>query len=456
MELPEAFREEMKVLLGDEYDEYERSFEEPRIYGLRVNTLKWSVKECQRKLPCETEQVPWVENGLFYDGEEVRLSKDPYYYGGLYYLQEPSAMTPASLLPVEPGDMVLDLCGAPGGKSTELGAKLKGKGMLAANDISNSRAKALLKNLELFGVANLCVTSETPERLSGEFPEFFHKILVDAPCSGEGMFRKEPEMGKAWLEKGPDYYCEIQKGILKEAVKMLRPGGLLLYSTCTFSVKEDEDVVRWVLDGFPDMKLRPIPLFEGASDGMGLSGCLRLFPHRIRGEGHFMALLEKDGERQEHQDEDRTLKAGNRAPDGLKQEKGLWEFLEKTKIPWDASRIVKKQEMVFYLPQGFEEGRRLRYLRTGLWMGTIKKGRFEPSQAMAMVLNEALYDNCISFGREDQRVIRYLKGETIALLEGEGPVSGWCLVCVDGFGLGFAKGSGMTLKNKYYPGWRWQ
>lgn len=169
-----------------------------------------------------------------------------------------------------------------------------------------------------------------------------------------------------------------------------------------------------------------------------------------------MALLEKDGERQEHQDEDRTLKAGNRVPDGLKQEKGLWEFLEKTKIPWDASRIVKKQEMVFYLPQGFEEGRRLRYLRTGLWMGTIKKGRFEPSQAMAMVLKEELYANSLSFDREDHRVIRYLKGETLVLKEGEGPRKGWCLVCVDGFGLGFARGNNMTLKNKYYPGWRWQ
>ena len=260
IDLPQAFRQEMKSLLGEDYDAYLKSFEEPRSFGLRVNTLRLSVRECREKLSCRTEPVPWIDNGLFYDGDEVRLSKDPYYYAGLYYLQEPSAMTPAALLPVEPGDMVLDLCAAPGGKSTELGAKLKGKGMLVANDISTSRARALLKNLEVFGIPNICVTSEAPEKLSQSFPEFFDKILVDAPCSGEGMFRKDPQMVKDWLTKGPDYYCTIQKEITGEAVKMLRPGGYLMYSTCTFSTKEDEDVINWIFRNFPDMELQPLPL----------------------------------------------------------------------------------------------------------------------------------------------------------------------------------------------------
>ena len=184
--LPEGFKKEMQEILGEEYGQYLESFERPVSRGLRVNTLKWDRQECMEKMPWRTKAVPWIANGLFYEGED-RLSKDPYYFAGLYYLQEPSAMTPASLLPVEPGDMVLDLCAAPGGKSTELGAKLKGRGMLVANDISNSRAKALLKNLERFGISNMCVLSETPQRLSGAFPGFFDKILVDAPCSGEGM-----------------------------------------------------------------------------------------------------------------------------------------------------------------------------------------------------------------------------------------------------------------------------
>lgn len=452
IELPEVFREQMKSLLGAEYGQYIKSFEEPRSFGLRVNTLKWNTGECRQKLPCKTTPVPWVDGGLFYEGDEVRLSKDPYYYAGLYYLQEPSAMTPAFLLPVEPGDMVLDLCAAPGGKSTQLGAKLKGKGMLLSNDISNSRAKALLKNLELSGIPNICVTSETPGKLSEAFPDFFDKILVDAPCSGEGMFRKEPQMIKDWLKRGPDDYCGLQKEIMAEAVKMLRPGGYLMYSTCTFSEKEDEDVIRWVLETCPGMELSPLPLFEGASDGVGLSGCLRLFPHKLRGEGHFMALLHKKG----ITGRERAAAAGRHQAARQKEEEELWDFLGRCRVEWDYSRMVKRQDMVYYLPEGFPEGRKLRYLRTGLWMGTLKKGRFEPSQALAMVLNGNLYDNSISFSREDGRVIRYLKGETIALEEGEGPLKGWCLVCVDGFSLGFAKGNHMSLKNKYYPGWRWQ
>ncbi len=469
--LPETFQEEMRSLLGQEYESYIKSFDTPNIPGLRVNTLRLTREACQKILPCATTPIPWISNGLFYE-DGARLSKDPCYYGGLYYLQEPSAMTPASLLPVKPGDMVLDLCAAPGGKSTELGARLRGKGMLVANDISNSRAKGLLKNLELFGIANICVVSEPPERLSSVFPEFFDSILIDAPCSGEGMFRKDPAMIREWMKKGPDCYRAVQKDIVREGISMVKTGGYLLYSTCTFSRQEDEELVRWVLDTFGEMELVPLPLFEGASDGIGLSGCLRLFPHRIRGEGHFMALLRKKktdsaaedsagqnrkkGEINQKNPVGRYLSGKAGQGDDLGQDTEFWNFLGDTALDWDRHRLVKRQDKIYYLPEGFVEEAKLRYLRTGLFMGTIKKGRFEPSQAMAMVLSENQYSNCVSFSREDERVIRYLKGETIALTDGEGPKSGWCLVCVDGFALGFAKGNQMTLKNKYYPGWRWQ
>lgn len=447
----------MKDLLGDDYQAYLDSFEEPRIYGLRVNTLKWTPEQC-RQVYGDFQPVPWIANGLLYP-EERRMAKDPYYYAGLYYLQEPSAMTPASVLPVEPGDKVLDLCAAPGGKSTELGAKLKGQGVLMANDISNSRAKALLKNLELFGVSNICVTSETPEKLASVYPEYFDKILVDAPCSGEGMFRKDADMVKDWLEHGPAYYAPIQKEILHQAVAMLRPGGMMVYSTCTFDKREDEEQILDLLETYPEMEVVPLPRFAGACDSFGFTGAIRLFPHKIKGEGHFVVLLRKkaDGQEAKQGKAGKQAKAGKQTkiPAVLEKEPELKAFLEKCGIFEDPSRFMVREDSIYYLPEGFEPAKGIRYLRTGLLVGTLKKGRFEPSQALAMALSPDTFADCISFNREDDRVIRYLKGETISLNEGEKPRKGWALVCVDGFALGFAKGNGMTLKNKYYPGWRW-
>lgn len=454
IQLPETFTASMKDLLGDDYQAYLDSFEEPRIYGLRVNTLKWTPEQC-RQVYGDFQPVPWIANGLLYP-EERRMAKDPYYYAGLYYLQEPSAMTPASVLPVEPGDKVLDLCAAPGGKSTELGAKLKGQGVLIANDISNSRAKALLKNLELFGVSNICVTSETPEKLASVYPEYFDKILVDAPCSGEGMFRKDADMVKDWLEHGPAYYAPIQKEILHQAVAMLKPGGMMVYSTCTFDKREDEEQILGLLETYPEMEVVPLPRFAGACDSFGFTGAIRLFPHKIKGEGHFVVLLRKKAAEQEHAGK-QNGKTGTRpkVPAALEKEPELKAFLEKCGIFADPSRFMVREDSIYYLPENFEPAKGIRYLRTGLLVGTLKKGRFEPSQALAMALSPDTFKDCISFNRGDERVIRYLKGETISLNEGEKPRKGWVLVCVDGFALGFAKGNGMNLKNKYYPGWRW-
>ena len=143
-----------------------------------------------RICPFEITPVPWTDNGFYYDGERLSPAKHPYYSAGLYYLQEPSAMTPASRLPVEPGDKVLDLCAAPGGKATELGARLKGEGLLVANDISSSRAKGLLKNIEVFGIGNVAVLCEEPGKMENCFQEFFDKILIDAPCSGRSEERR--------------------------------------------------------------------------------------------------------------------------------------------------------------------------------------------------------------------------------------------------------------------------
>ena len=458
LKLSEEYLNRMRDLLGEEeFSAYLKSFDEERLYGLRVNTAKVTPEAFPELVSWDLKPVPWIPNGFYYEGTE-RPAKDPYYYAGLYYLQEPSAMTPAMLLPVKPGDRVLDLCGAPGGKSTELGVKLAGKGVLISNDISNSRAKALLKNLELWGISNICVTSETPDKLADVFGPWFDKILIDAPCSGEGMFRKDDDMVKSYEERGPEYYSEIQKEITDQAVRMLAPGGLLLYSTCTFSRCEDEEIICHILENHQEMELIRLPLFEGASGGIGLDGCIRLFPHKIKGEGHFISLLRKNGGGAERtaagsRERSRTEPQGKKAP-ALPTE--LTDFLALMNREFDGSRIMIKNDSVYYLPENFVPAKELRYLRTGLLLGELKNKRFEPGQVLAMTLHAEEFRQTISWKKEDDRVIRYLKGETISLTPEEGPVKGWCLVCVDGYPLGFAKGTGMALKNKYYPGWRWQ
>lgn len=301
--LPQAFLSRMREMLGDEYVEFLESYQKPRTYGLRVNTSKITCEEFEKLVPFPVTRIPWTENGYFYS-EDVRPSRCPMYQAGLYYLQEPSAMTPAACLPVNPGESVLDLCAAPGGKATALGAALKGQGLLIANDISTSRARALLRNLELFGISNSFVTNETPARLAEQFPEFFHKILLDAPCSGEGMFRKEEALAKDWTPEKSHELARIQRELILQSADMLRPGGLLLYSTCTFAPEEDEGTISYLLEQREDMELLELPAYEGFSPGVpewgngneNLRKCVRIFPHKMNGEGHFLALMKKQGQ----------------------------------------------------------------------------------------------------------------------------------------------------------------
>ncbi|NCC44524.1 MAG: SAM-dependent methyltransferase [Clostridia bacterium] len=373
-----------------------------------------------------------------------------YYYAGLYYLQEPSAMTPADRLAPVPGDFVLDLCAAPGGKATELGARLQGEGILVANDISNSRAKALLKNLELMGIPNIYVTSEEPEKLVSQLPEFFDKILVDAPCSGEGMFRKDPKMISYWESQGPEYYSLIQQKLICQAADMLRPGGRLLYSTCTFSELENEGTINWLLKNRPEMHLVSCPFYEGFSSGYGgYSECVRIFPHKMAGEGHFMALLEKDGS---------ASKRKEGSGYSCKIPAPAQEFLDgcSSSDIWKDKVFYLQEDRLYALGKSDLMPKKLRYLRTGLFLGTCRKNRFEPSQALAMALQMDQYQSSLSFSRDDERVLRYLKEETLDVSDKNAKKNGWQLIGVDGYPLGWGKLSGGSLKNKYYAGWRWQ
>lgn len=468
MVLPQTYEERMRKQLGEsEYREYEACLTKRARSALRVNTRKITTEAWTELSPFTMRRVPWISNGFYYDDADAP-SKHPYYYAGLYYLQEPSAMTPANLLPIEPGDRVLDLCAAPGGKSTELAAKLQGTGLLVANDISATRAKALLKNLEVFGATNILVISEEPNSLAGRFAGYFDKILVDAPCSGEGMFRKQPAIIKNWEQYGTGYYNNLQKSILPKAVEMLKPGGMLLYSTCTFSAMEDEETVAWLLQQYPEMELVPVIPAEKAEIYAGygfMTGrpdwmeepleetrkCARLFPHRLEGEGHFIALFRKR--------EDATSYGRTEPFRGYcrtsEMPVELTELLAKLRMRddrIDPSRIVIREEHVYAMPEDMPATNGLRVLRSGWYLGDAKKGRFEPSQAFAMGLFSDEYPTVYNLRADDPNTVRYLKCETLEVTENmpEGNV----LVCVDSHPLGFARVKGGSFKNRFLPGWR--
>lgn len=468
MNLPKLFEDRMKTLLGEEYEEYLQCYNKPHFGGLRVNTLKSSPEVFEKNCPFSVKRIPWVWNGYYYDTQE-QPSKHPYYYAGLYYIQEPSAMTPASLLPIEKGDKVLDICAAPGGKSTELGAKLGGEGLLVSNDISNSRAKALLKNIELFGIRNALVTSEAPNKLVEYFPEYFDKILIDAPCSGEGMFRKSPAIMKNWEQYGVEYYNKLQKEIILFAARMLKPGGQMLYSTCTFSPEENEGTISYLLKEYPEFEVvNAIPTkeqqkelgisYEGFDYGKPvwvdgkeeLKHCLRLWPHKINGEGHFVALLHKRAEKEAMHPAGHSVNSA-RMKSSLSEE--AIEFFEQLHFPIKQEQLVVHEERVYLLPEGLPNLKGLRILRQGLLLGEMKKQRFEPSQALASSLTIADYDKRIELSVTDPNVIRYLKCEAIEL-EGD-YADGWYLVCVEKYPLGWMKVAKNNFKNKYLPGWRW-
>ena len=479
--LPAAFTARMEKLLGKDYETFLKSYEETRKYALRVNTLKISPEEFVQIAPFHLTKVPWIDNAFYYE-EEDAPARHPFYYAGLYYLQEPSAMTPASVLAPQKGERVLDLCAAPGGKATALAAMLGGEGLLVANDISASRCRALLKNLELFGTVNAFVTNAVPARLAEQFPGWFDSVLLDAPCSGEGMFRKDENTIRAWYPEKNAECAKIQKDLILRSADMLRPGGRLLYSTCTFAPEENEEVIQHLLSQRPDMQLCSIPHREGFSAGLcGLDKCVRLWPHIAGGEGHFLALLQKDGSASEkigtadEAEERRSQmpksavkekkmagkKGGTRAqaprPDarieqffeqtGIKSER-ISGWLEKTQI---------RGTQVYFDTAYRGEAKGIPFVRNGLYAGELKKDRFEPSQELAMALARSECSLVLNLPAEDERLMRYLKGETISYIPEEikaKQAKGWVLICAAGYPLGWGKAGGGLIKNKYHTGWR--
>ena len=428
--LPDKYLKTIKEILQDEYDEYIASFNENRIHSLKVNTSKISTDDFEKLF--KLERVPWTNDGFYYEDESI--TKSPYYYAGLYYVQEASAMLPAEVLPIEEDDIVLDACAAPGGKSLKLLNKLNNTGLLVSNDVSPSRANALLRNIERFGFSNYYVISKDIIELEEKYKNTFDKILLDAPCSGEGMFRKDKSLINSWLEKDEEYYAPIQKKLLQASLNMLKDGGMLLYSTCTFNTKEDEEVVRYALEKNKDVRLVPIKKYDGFKDGNDNIG-VKLFPHRIKGEGHFVCLLQKGNIQSKEKKQHTQVKSNIDFINSLNKEFKDGEFLDINENTY----FVKPFDVKY-----------IRTLRSGLLLGKNTSHGFEPSQQLALNLKDREYDNVLSLDINDIRVDKYLKGETIEI---DLKYKGLVLVCIDKYPLGFGKGSNGLLKNKIDKGW---
>jgi NOL1/NOP2/sun family putative RNA methylase len=451
MKLPVAFEIKMKILLKDEYEAYLKSYDLPKYQGFRVNTLKVSLEEWETINPFkETEKVSWCEEGFYYE-DSVKPTKHPYYYAGLYYMQEPSAMAPGAYIPIDKGDRVLDLCAAPGGKSTQIAARLGQTGVLVANDISTSRARALLKNIENFGARNVIVTSETPEKLAVKCKSYFDKILIDAPCSGEGMFRKSEEAIKNWETYNTEVCCGLQRSILEDAAQMLKPSGMILYSTCTFAPEENEGMIQEFLLKHTDFKVIPLEPKAGmqkahpewVNGDVQIAGAIRLWPHHVKGEGHFVCLLQKEGTGKE---EPMQRVAKKR----IKDYKDAADFIKKyTHISLEEP-VGEIQGRLYLVPDDAPDLSGLRVMRSGMLLGEMKNKRFEPYHGLVLAYGQAMFKSVINLKSEDENVKRYLKGETL-LYETD---KGYHVLCVDGYPLGWVKAQNGSLKNQYPPSWR--
>ncbi len=427
--LPEAFLQRMKAQLGAEYPQYLESLERPRAVALRLNPLKGDVP----RLPFVREQVPWEQWGFYYDPAS-RPGLHPYHEAGVYYLQEASAMAPVALLDPQPGERVCDLCAAPGGKTTQIAGRMAGEGFLLCNEINPKRAKILSRNIERMAVSNALVTNEHPRTLAEKYPGFFDKVLVDAPCSGEGMFRKEEAAVTDWSQETVQMCARRQTEILSSAAELVRPGGRLVYSTCTFAPEENEQTVENFLKAHPEFEPEPahVPWFTPAG-----TGAFRLWPHKLLGEGHFAAVLHKVGE---------SVSTDNALPPE-KLPKPWMEFAQKLNITLPAGKPVLFGQSLFWAPEQLPQIRGVKVLRPGLELGEVKKDRFEPAHALALWLKNAAVTH--SLEAASPQMTAYLHGETLPA-----NVSGWCLVQVDGYSIGWGKGDGKVLKNHYPKGLR--
>lgn len=440
--LPQSFLERMRQLLGNEFDAFSAAYGRPRNTGLRRNPCKTA-----SPLPrvfCE-DAVPWEPDG-YYCNPETRPGLHPWHDAGAYYLQEPSAMAPARLLDAQPGERILDLCAAPGGKTTQIAAAMQGQGLLICNEIHPKRAQILSSNIERLGISNALVLNEHPAHLAERFSNYFDRILVDAPCSGEGMFRKEEAAVRDWSEETVAMCAVRQSEILHSAAQMLRPGGRLVYSTCTFSPEENEGVISqflWHHSDFFIEKLDAPHFSSGRPDWInhpatGLEYTFRLWPHKLRGEGHFVAVLRRTGT---DSPAETALHPAEEEPDTL------LDFLEEHNLTLPSGTFLRFGDVCFLAPQHLPSLSSLHVLRAGLELGALRKKRFIPSHALALWLKD--FPKTVDLSADAPQTAAYLRGETL-----HGTQRGWALLRVDSLSLGWVRGADGILKNHYPKGLR--
>ena len=474
MNLPIEFEKKMKAFLGNEWEEFLYSYDNNRFQALRFNTLKVgknkSVEEeiagIMDKLGIPMDKkVTWANDAYYYD-EKKRPGKHPYHEMGLYYIQEPSAMSAAALLAPKPGMRVLDLCAAPGGKSTQLATYLGDSGLLVSNEINTQRSRILSQNIERMGIKNAVVTNEDSFALAAHFPNFFHAIQVDAPCSGEGMFRKLPEAVNEWSPQNVEICAARQKEIIDNAAVMLKPGGVIVYSTCTFSREENEDVIEYFLNEHPDFTVVKME---------------RFWPHKQDGEGHFVAKLVRRGELLLEETVSTQDRTGSIAEDTLEKRKSsgkkdnkkskksggkenmelLNEFLDAI-LTDDMAEWIRNGKLVMFgdqlyrLPDIDVDLKGLKIQRAGLHIGEFKKNRFEPSHSLALALKKSEAENTVELTCDDPQTNGFFNGLSIMLTQEQADKckKGWGLVCVDGYPAGWGKVNGTQVKNHYPKGLR--
>ena len=426
--LPERFLEDVKVILEDEYEQFINSYNEKKTTGIRLNTMKMTKDKFEELNLFKLDQIPWTNEGFYYDETECKPGKNPLHEAGAYYLQEPSAMSVVPKLDIQKGDKVLDMCAAPGGKSTYILSKLDDTGLLVSNEINPIRIKALGENLERFGARNCIITNTDSAHLRKVFTGYFDKIVIDAPCSGEGMFRKDPVAIEDWTYSKVLECQSIQKEIIRDGYKMLKKGGTLVYSTCTFSREENEDVIEE---------------FIVEHEGAVLIEMERLWPHKVKGEGHFVAKIQKLDDEDCRVKEMKIKKLNNEIKEYRNFEK------KHLNINVD-NKFMLRGDNLYLLPDECPNVDKLKVLRYGLHLGVLKKNRFEPSHALSHYLKTEQIKHTENISLNDETIFDYLRGNVI----NTGESRGWVVVTVEEIPIGWGKESNGVLKNHYPKGLR--
>ena len=435
------FQEQMQDLLKDEYDDFMQALEKPPVKGFYLNPTKNNGLKYLKQQYIQPHVV--VKDGYYFDYESYPLGKSPFFSCGLYYIQEPSAMLVSHFLDIQPDDYILDMCGAPGGKTCAVASRLSSQGLMITNDIVLLRAKILSENVERFGLKNTIVTNCDPLQMTQGLAGFFDKIILDAPCSGEGMFRKSDAAIDTWSMEKVHECAYIQRQLIDAAMTLLKPGGQLIYSTCTYNTIENEQQIQYLLKHY-DCSLIPLDKSHGMLPGVHMPEAVRLYPHHYQGEGHFIALIQKHGEA-------KPVKIKALKPMISKQNQQLVDdfFKQYLSIKTPPYLYDNNNHIYAIMPQ-FPELKGLRVLRNGLYLGECKKNRFEPSLALARTLHKEDVKQSYTYHEFDKEILDYLHGESIPGSD----QSGYGVLFVEDYPLSFYKESNHQAKNLYPKGLR--